>query len=206
MTQIVFAGERLSFRGRPVGLAQEAPSAPASMSLTYAAGETWELNFYADQPVSPDQFFALAAEFQTEPVEIISFMPVTDRHFRAIVKWREGGAIPSTSEAEWAGVRYTVNAKPYSTEKLPSGGGEVPAQPSCPPGGQWDPETQQCVPFGITPEPTEPKTSKGAIIGVGAAVVAAGTVVYFVSRKKKSRRRRAASPWRSIRATGSGAR
>ena len=107
--------ERISFGGRSVtgfGIGALGTTV-ASRLLTYKAGDTWELDFYADQPVSSQQFLSLVEEFQSEPVEIISFAPITEKHFRAIVKWREAGQASNMSDKEWEGIRYTVTAAPY---------------------------------------------------------------------------------------------
>jgi hypothetical protein len=136
---------------------------------------TVQLDFSSDRPVTPQQFFTLVSAIQTElvPAEsTVSIMPLTETTFRGVFKVPSSIApdlIVGDSE-EIQGVNFTLTGVSLLDD---TGAAPAPA------------------PASIVAE--EKKLSTGAVLGIGAAVVAVGGgTVYYLSTRKKRRRRKAA--------------
>ena len=132
----------------------------ASPGQSFVAGNTWQIDFESDKPVTPQQFFAFVSSYQAElgaHFDTVSFAPVDQTHFSAIVKWRTDGTLHRLGDSEVVdGVRFTVtDAKPY-----------------------------------FEPAPPHAPLSTGAVVGIAAAgATALGGIVYVATRKPKRRRR-----------------
>lgn len=168
MTTVAFIGERLSFGGRLVGVAQEP-------TLTV------QVDFSSDKPVTPNQFFMLVGAVQEEliPAETTeSFMPLTESTFRGVFKIPQeligdnpiGNVIRVGASADIQGTTFTITGV-----ALLNGAAPAPAP----------------APASITE--VEKKLSTGAMVGIWAAILATGGTVFYLTTRKVEPRRRAAA-------------
>ena len=156
-------GERISYgSARARGFALAA----TSTSDVFNAGDTWQIDFGSDRPVSPQQFFDLVQSFQGQigaHFDTISFEPIDQTHFRTIIKFKDSGVYHGPGDSQIVdGIRFVVlDAKPYKEASLD------------------------------TPTATaNDGLSTGAMFGIAVAgATALGGVVYLATRKPKRRRR-----------------
>lgn len=140
-------------------------STPPAMTV-FKAGETWQIDFETSAPVSNEQFFKFVATVENAPVfanaDFVSFTPIDQQHFRAIMKWRKGGAIELGKVGALQGITFTATA---ATLVPTDSGSDLASSPS--------------------------KLSTGAIVGIAAAgATVIGGVIYAVAHGGPRRRRR----------------
>jgi len=94
-------------------------------AMWFAPGDVWYIDFESNLPVTTEQFFKLVGSVQAEAPKIVpgvetatwlSFQPIDQQHFRAIVKWGVAGNYLNKGDAETIdGIRFRVaSAGPYS--------------------------------------------------------------------------------------------
>jgi hypothetical protein len=86
---------------------------------TFQAGDVWVIDVTSDKPVTPEQFFAFVAKVQPKasmPIKVLSFMPIDQTHFQAVVQMQSTGSFKGAGHTDMVdGVVFTVtSAHPQS--------------------------------------------------------------------------------------------
>ena len=104
----------------------------ADAEIWFSPGDTVQVDFQSDTPVSSDQFFSMVSSVEKTLSDlygvatVLSIYPIDQTHFRAILKWNVNGSVKPGTITRIDGINFTttgaqlVSGSNQSVQPIPS--------------------------------------------------------------------------------------